>query len=229
VDCNQETVKLSFYNLSSTGTAGVPTLFHLTNDSLEDSLEERCHLSQTILKVGTKILIKDPWLKHQSDGTVGIRVEAPGNVAFAHQDLCHTCGVLETKQRKKLLRCGKCAAAYYCSIACQRQDWKSHKRDCAFEVENKAKHETAPDTFTSEAENKAKHETTAGTFTNEEFPTIPVDSKMLLSGLRTDPALNGLECVVLRPSDNNRRYVVRIEPGREFQVKPENLKALRSE
>jgi hypothetical protein len=210
VDCNQETVNLSFYNLPSTGTAGVVSDETLVSAS--DSLEERMHLSQTILKVGTKILIKDPWLKHQMDGTVGIRVETPANVAFAHQELCHTCGVLETKQRKKLLRCGKCAAVYYCSVACQRQDWKSHKRDCAYEVENKEKHETTPDTFTYEG-----------------FSTIPVDTKMLLSGLRSDAALNGLECVVLRPSDNNQRYVVRTESGREFQVKPENLKALRSE
>ena len=220
VDCNQETVKLSFYNLPSPGTAGVGVFTTFTGgESLEEMLQERTHLSRTILKVGTKILIKDPWLKHQLDGTVGIRVENPDNVAFAHQELCHTCGVSETTERKKLLRCGKCAAAYYCSTACQRFDWQSHKRDCANELENKAKHEATRGTFTSEVENKAKHETTPGT------STIPVETKMILYGLRTEAALNGLECVVLRPSDKNGRYVVRIESGRVFQVKPENLKA----
>jgi hypothetical protein len=109
VDCNQETVKLSFYNLPSPGTAGVGVFTTFTGgESLEEMLQERTHLSRTILKVGTKILIKDPWLKHQLDGTVGIRVENPDNVAFAHQELCHTCGVSETTERKKLLRCGKC-------------------------------------------------------------------------------------------------------------------------
>ena len=31
----------------------------------------------------------------------------------------------------KLLRCGKCKWARYCSRACQQKDWPLHKRECA--------------------------------------------------------------------------------------------------
>ncbi|ORY05374.1 hypothetical protein BCR34DRAFT_604534 [Clohesyomyces aquaticus] len=30
-----------------------------------------------------------------------------------------------------LLRCSRCQSAYYCSRACQKADWKSHKPSCA--------------------------------------------------------------------------------------------------
>jgi hypothetical protein len=32
---------------------------------------------------------------------------------------------------KKLLRCGTCLAACYCSAAHQREDWRRHKRECS--------------------------------------------------------------------------------------------------
>jgi hypothetical protein len=32
---------------------------------------------------------------------------------------------------KKLLRCGTCRAACYCSAAHQREDWRRHKCECS--------------------------------------------------------------------------------------------------
>ena len=37
---------------------------------------------------------------------------------------CTTCGISTKK------RCGKCGRAWYCSIDCQKEDWKEHKRNC---------------------------------------------------------------------------------------------------
>eukprot|EP01090_Pellita_catalonica_P006524 TRINITY_DN16766_c0_g1_i1.p1 TRINITY_DN16766_c0_g1~~TRINITY_DN16766_c0_g1_i1.p1 ORF type:complete len:249 (+),score=36.14 TRINITY_DN16766_c0_g1_i1:115-861(+) len=31
---------------------------------------------------------------------------------------------------EKLKRCGRCKTVKYCSVACQRKDWKQHKPDC---------------------------------------------------------------------------------------------------
>ena len=37
---------------------------------------------------------------------------------------CKICGKEEAK------RCGKCHKVFYCSVQCQRKDWKSHKEAC---------------------------------------------------------------------------------------------------
>jgi hypothetical protein len=45
----------------------------------------------------------------------------------AHQShTCDTC--LQLQQR--IMRCSRCLQARYCSQACQRRDWKHHKRYC---------------------------------------------------------------------------------------------------
>ena len=36
-----------------------------------------------------------------------------------------------TCSKDATLRCGVCKVAKYCSVACQRRDWKSHKAACA--------------------------------------------------------------------------------------------------
>jgi len=37
---------------------------------------------------------------------------------------CKVCGKQDAK------RCGKCRIVFYCSVQCQRKDWKSHKEAC---------------------------------------------------------------------------------------------------
>lgn len=41
---------------------------------------------------------------------------------------CHYCWKLA---EKKLSRCSKCQVVKYCSRTCQRNDWKTHKLECA--------------------------------------------------------------------------------------------------
>jgi len=44
--------------------------------------------------------------------------------------LCHVCGVTRAEGGGPLLQCSGCRRAYYCSPACQKEDWKRHKSDC---------------------------------------------------------------------------------------------------
>ena len=37
---------------------------------------------------------------------------------------CHKC------ESASIQRCVRCKSVYYCSRECQRQDWKSHKKEC---------------------------------------------------------------------------------------------------
>ena len=40
-------------------------------------------------------------------------------------------------ERSKMLSCTRCGAANYCSVECQRADWKKHKKTCTMIVEKK--------------------------------------------------------------------------------------------
>lgn len=44
---------------------------------------------------------------------------------------CETCKGRE----KKMMVCGQCHQAYYCSRECQKKDWKQHKKSCALRKE----------------------------------------------------------------------------------------------
>ena len=43
-------------------------------------------------------------------------------------DACATCGKHQTQLQLK--KCGRCKAVFYCSVACQKNDWKQHKTEC---------------------------------------------------------------------------------------------------
>lgn len=47
------------------------------------------------------------------------------------KDLCTTCGPEKSTPGMKLLSCARCHAVKYCSVECQRADWKEHKKVCA--------------------------------------------------------------------------------------------------
>jgi hypothetical protein len=47
------------------------------------------------------------------------------------QKKCWTCLGISAE----LLRCSACKKTYYCSIECQRKDWKKHKPRCKFLVD----------------------------------------------------------------------------------------------
>ena len=42
--------------------------------------------------------------------------------------VCWACGIECPQPNQK---CSACGAAYYCSPACQRTDWKEHRQECA--------------------------------------------------------------------------------------------------
>lgn len=44
---------------------------------------------------------------------------------------CNPCGVKQKKDGKSLMKCGGCRLAEYCSVECQKKDWKTHKTLCS--------------------------------------------------------------------------------------------------
>ena len=53
-------------------------------------------------------------------------VQRMGTPAGQAKDLCANC----TQECVRQLRCSVCRAATYCSVPCQKADWRSHKRLC---------------------------------------------------------------------------------------------------
>lgn len=43
---------------------------------------------------------------------------------------CHNCGSVHEVDGVKLKKCARCSAVEYCSVACQREDWKKHRLEC---------------------------------------------------------------------------------------------------
>ena len=41
-------------------------------------------------------------------------------------DMCQYCG----EKKNDLLQCAACGSVQYCNRACQKSDWKSHKKNC---------------------------------------------------------------------------------------------------
>ena len=51
------------------------------------------------------------------------------NISFGVERACAYCGTLEDEE-KKMKKCGKCKLIYYCSSACQKRNYKDHKKHC---------------------------------------------------------------------------------------------------
>lgn len=48
------------------------------------------------------------------------------NPVFSEGKSCRNCNSRDVK----LHQCSRCKGVYYCSVACQKSDWKRHKPDC---------------------------------------------------------------------------------------------------
>ena len=55
-------------------------------------------------------------------------------------EFCCYCRLMEDQLEadKKLKKCGGCRALYYCSVSCQRADWREHKKRCAMFAHSQA-------------------------------------------------------------------------------------------
>ncbi|KAJ7167308.1 hypothetical protein C8R43DRAFT_984815 [Mycena crocata] len=49
---------------------------------------------------------------------------------------CFSCHKSETKKHR-FSRCGACHIPAYCSVECQKKDWKSHKKSCQLQTKNR--------------------------------------------------------------------------------------------
>ena len=43
---------------------------------------------------------------------------------------CHVCGKSRVYMNGKLYLCSRCKSQRYCSVECQRKDWRKHKKRC---------------------------------------------------------------------------------------------------
>lgn len=91
--------------------------------------------AQTRLIVPGRILrIRNPYLREALDGTLMLRVDRPKETVkmLGLTPLCWYCLRIESPSTI-LKRCGSCKQAGYCSVECQRRDWKEngHKLMCS--------------------------------------------------------------------------------------------------
>jgi hypothetical protein len=56
--------------------------------------------------------------------------QSSGGGSAANEKSSNACWLCGSSGNPTLLVCGKCKKARYCSAACQRQDWKEHKKGC---------------------------------------------------------------------------------------------------
>jgi hypothetical protein len=91
--------------------------------------------AQTRLMVPGRILrIRNPYLRETLDGSPVLRVDRPKETVklLGLTPLCWYCLCIESP-RAVLKRCSGCKQAGYCSVECQRRDWKEngHKLMCS--------------------------------------------------------------------------------------------------
>ncbi len=54
-----------------------------------------------------------------------------------NKSCCNNCKKIPSSQEKDLKKCSRCKLVSYCNRECQIADWKSHKKDCDKEFQNK--------------------------------------------------------------------------------------------
>ena len=113
-DEHGEAVFIAFYNVGATETDAWSRIF----------------------PKGLRIGIKEPFLKRFADASIGIRVQNPDDIVYISR-VCAwpKCRVAQVGDEIALLRCSKCKSSWYCSRACQGQDWGRHKLECRSDAE----------------------------------------------------------------------------------------------
>jgi hypothetical protein len=70
-------------------------------------------------------------LQQHDDEHVDASVSGSGLEA---NEACHSCSKLQSQIAERLKRCDRCRSVAYCSVQCQRSDWRAHKKACTKSV-----------------------------------------------------------------------------------------------
>lgn len=71
--------------------------------------------------------------KYKVDGPPGYFINNDGtiNLFYCFNDHCRFCQKRKEKEKVTLSFCSICHDVPYCSVECQREDWKKHRKECS--------------------------------------------------------------------------------------------------
>ena len=62
--------------------------------------------------------------RHDAEASTGLLE------TITNKNKCASCGVMKNDEMR-FYKCARCKATHYCSKECQKDHWKSHKKECA--------------------------------------------------------------------------------------------------
>ena len=126
--------------------------------------------------------------------------DPPRSTAQASTDQsCVVCSKAQESLPEPLKRCAACKAVVYCSIACQKVDWPTHKKVCSHKQPAKAK----PETLKFMGQDIPIQTMTPDSFT----PFTAMQGNGLLEGLPKQDAYNRCVCVTHRNTWDTKLFI----------------------
>lgn len=116
--------------LGPLGPGGTPFLCSCGLGALPDgymNLPEWATAAPHAVRIALSPTFAVPFVESLTEDPSGLT----GAVRDMGLDRCRHCTRTQTPAGTRLLKCTRCKEAAYCSITCQRADWKKHRMECA--------------------------------------------------------------------------------------------------
>ena len=102
-------------------------ILHELDCDLVQEWKNRCPGKEEACKAFDKTVFDTLGGLQQTKDIVGAKTEGEDEFRW-YMRKCNVCGL--TQKQKKLKKCGSCKCVFYCSLECQKRDWKDHKKVC---------------------------------------------------------------------------------------------------
>ncbi|KAI0595144.1 MYND finger [Biscogniauxia sp. FL1348] len=109
---------------------GEQSICTCSNGTLPDqfmNIPEWEEVSKYMVRVAISLTFSVPFVENIVDPE---ELELEGLVENLATDRCRYCNATKSKDGKKLRKCTACRDAVYCSVECQKKDWKTHRMEC---------------------------------------------------------------------------------------------------